>query len=180
MRQLNLRQLIFMALCCDLGLFAKKLILPAANLVTDALHIPGGIGTSFSLLFLAVAAFLLPGAWCASLMGAAQSLMAVCFGMVGSMGALAPIGYVVPGLVIDLSRQAWVRGWLRMEEGIVLASALASVSAALAANCVVFHLWGPALWLYGAVAATSGCVCGSLAALLVRRLKPIITGGAMS
>ena len=51
MRQLNLRQLIFMALCCDLGLFAKKLILPAANLVTDVLHIPGGIGTSFSLLF---------------------------------------------------------------------------------------------------------------------------------
>lgn len=56
MRQLNLRQLIFMALCCDLGLFAKKLILPAANLVTDALHIPGGIGTSFSLLFLVTAA----------------------------------------------------------------------------------------------------------------------------
>jgi len=180
MRQLNLRQLVFMALCCDFGLFAKKLILPAANLVTDVLHIPGGIGTSFSLLFLAVAAFLLPGAWCASLMGVAQSMMAVCFGMVGSMGALAPIGYIVPGVIIDLSWQIWSRGWLCMEVSIVLANALASVSAALAANCIVFHLRGPALWLYGAVAATSGCVCGSLATLLVHRLKPIIAGGVMS
>lgn len=178
MRQLNLRQLIFMALCCDLGLFAKKLIVPAANLVTDALHIPGGIGTSFSLLFLVVAAFLLPGPWCASLMGAVQSLMAVCFGMVGSMGALAPVGYIVPGIIIDLTRQTWTRGWLGMDEGIVLAGILASMSAALSANWIVFHLRGPALWLYGAVAATSGGICGSLAALLAGRLKPVITGGA--
>lgn len=180
MRQLNLRQLIFMALCCDLGLFAKKLILPAANLVTDALHIPGGIGTSFSLLFLAAAAFLLPGSWCASLMGAVQGLMAVCFGMVGSMGALAPIGYIIPGVMIDLTRRTWTRGWLRMEESIVLAGILASVSAALSANGIVFHLQGPALWLYGAVAATSGGICGLLAGLLVRRLKPIVTGGVVS
>lgn len=180
MRQLNLRQLIFMALCCDLGLFAKKLILPAANLVTDTLHIPGGIGTSFSLLFLVVAAFLLPGPWCASLMGAAQGLMAVCLGMVGNMGALAPIGYIIPGVMIDLTRQTWTRGWLRMEESIVLASILASVSAALSANGIVFHLRGLALWLYGAVAATSGGVCGSLAGLLARRLKPVVAGGIMS
>ena len=44
--------LIFLALCCDLGLFAKRIIAPAANLLTDSLHIPGGIGTSFSLMFL--------------------------------------------------------------------------------------------------------------------------------
>lgn len=180
MRQLNVRQLIFMALCCDLGLFAKKLILPAANLVTDALHIPGGIGTSFSLLFLVVSAFLLPGAWCATLMGAAQSLIAVSFGMVGSMGALAPIGYIVPGVVIDLMRQISARGWLRREDSVLLASVLASLSAALTANCIVFRLWGPALWLYGAVAATSGAVCGLLAVSLTERLKPIFTGGAVS
>lgn len=178
MKQLNLRQLIFMALCCDLGLFAKKLILPAANLVTDALHIPGGIGTSFSLLFLVTAAFLLPGSFCATLMGTAQSLLALCFGTVGSMGALAPIGYIVPGAVIDLARQVWRRGWLRLEDGILLASVLASVSAAIAANAIVFRLRGPALWLYGAVAAASGGVCGILAASLTQRLRPIIVGGA--
>lgn len=180
MRQLKLRQLIFMALCCDLGLFAKKLILPVANLVTDALHIPGGVGTSFSLLFLVTAAFLLPGQWRAAVMGAVQSLMAVCFGMVGSMGALAPIGYIVPGVVIDLAKQTWTRGWLGSEESILLASVLASVSAALSANCIVFHLRGPALWLYAAVAATSGSVCGLLAAALTERLSPILARGAVS
>ena len=180
MRQLNLRQLIFMALCCDLGLFAKKLILPAANLVTDALHIPGGIGTSFSLLFLVTAAFLLPSSWCATLMGAAQSLLAVSFGTVGSMGALAPVGYIVPGLAVDLVRQLWRMGWLRPEESILLASVLASVAAALSANCIVFRLWGPALLLYCGVAATSGAICGTLAVPLTERLRPVITGGAAS
>lgn len=177
MKQVNLRQLIFMALCCNFGLFAKKLILPAANLVTDALHIPGGIGTSFSLLFLVTAAFLLPGWGCALLMGAVQSLLAVCFGTVGSMGALAPVGYIVPGILVDLVKQGWLRGWLKAEEGILLASILASVSAALAANCIVFHLWGPVLWLYCSVAAASGGICGMLAAALAERLRPIISGG---
>lgn len=179
MRQFNIRQLIFMALCCDLGLLAKKLILPAANLVTDALHIPGGIGTSFSLLFLVTAAFLLPGWGCAALMGTAQSLLAVCFGTVGSMGALAPVGYIVPGILVDLVKQTWLRGWLKLEESILLASVLASVSAALAANCIVFRLWGPALWLYGSVAAASGGICGILAASLVERLRPILSGGML-
>lgn len=56
----KLRRLIIMALCCDLGLFSKRLIAPAANVITDALHIPGGIGTAFSLMFIVVAAGLMP------------------------------------------------------------------------------------------------------------------------
>ena len=60
MKQWSLRELIFFALCCDLGLFSKKLIGPAANLLTDALHIPGGIGTGFSLMFLVIAAAVCP------------------------------------------------------------------------------------------------------------------------
>ena len=58
MTPLSLGQLIVMALCRGLVPFAKKLILPAANWVTDALHIPRGTDTSFSLLFLVTAAFL--------------------------------------------------------------------------------------------------------------------------
>ena len=58
MRNTNLKTLMFMALCCDLGLLAKKIISPAANVITDSLHIPGGISTSFSLMFLVIAASL--------------------------------------------------------------------------------------------------------------------------
>lgn len=174
MKKFKLNQLIFMALCCDFGLFAKRLILPAANLVTDALHIPGGIGTSFSLMFLTVAAFLMPSCGCAAIMGTVQSVIAFSFGMVGSMGALAPIGYIVPGIVIDLIRQGTRRLPLTAKEAIVIASVLSSMSACLTANFIVFHLRGLILLLYVSVAGTSGAICGVLAGSLVTRLQTII------
>ncbi len=102
MENVKLRRLIFFALCCDLGLISKRLIAPVSNLITDSLHIPGGIGTSFSLMFLVLAAALLPRFGCGMLMGAVQSLLALALGMTGSMGALSPIGYIVPGLTVDI------------------------------------------------------------------------------
>lgn len=174
MKHANLRRLIFLALCCDLGLFTKRLIAPAVNILTDALHIPGGIGTSFSLLFLVVAAILMPGYGWGILMATIQSALALSLGMVGSMGLLSPIGYLVPGLVIDcvvfLSRR------LRWEESItaVLANMLAAASASLTANAIVFQLWGFALALYVAVALSSGAVCGLLASTLAVRLRPVL------
>ena len=98
MKKLRLNQLIYLALCCDMGMIAKRLIAPAANLFTDALHIPGGIGTSFSLMFLVVGAVLTGQFGAATLMGAIQSGIALAMGATGSLGILAPIGYIVPGL----------------------------------------------------------------------------------
>ena len=89
MRRSKLRRLIFMALCCDLGLFTKRLVAPAANLITDSLHIPGGIGTAFSLMFLVIAVALMPKFGAGIIMGAVQSGIALAFGMVGSMGSKA-------------------------------------------------------------------------------------------
>ena len=174
MKHPNLRRLIFFALCCDLGLFTKRLIAPAVNILTDALHIPGGIGTSFSLMFLVVAAALMPGYGWGMLMGAVQSVLALSLGMVGSMGILSPIGYIVPGLVIDavvfLSRR------LRWPDSLTMLSAnmLAAATASLTANAIVFHLWGVVLLLYVAVALTSGAICGLLASSLAGRLRPVL------
>ena len=60
MNRYSLRNLLFLTICCDLGLFSKRLIAPAANILTDFMRIPGGIGTSFSLMFIVVAAELVP------------------------------------------------------------------------------------------------------------------------
>lgn len=174
MKRASLRSLIFLALCCDLGLFTKRLIAPAVNVLTDALHIPGGIGTSFSLMFLVVAAILMPGYGWGTLMGTIQSVLALSLGLVGSMGLLSPIGYVVPGLVIDcvvlLSRR------FRWKESItaLVANMLAAAAASLTANAIVFHLWGFALALYAAVALSSGAICGLLASTLTVRLRPVL------
>ena len=174
MKKTDLRSLIFMALCCDLGLFAKKLISPAANFITEFLHIPGGIATSFSLMFLVIAAALMPFPLCATVMGVVQSLLALCFGMTGSMGALAPIGYILPGIVIDLVFFLAEKLSGRRENGIQIASVLASVTACLTANFIVFNLRGIVLFVYTIVAATSGSVCGLLGEKLVERLHPVI------
>ncbi len=174
MKKLSLRTIIFLALCCDLGLFAKKIISPFANVITDALHIPGGIGTSFSLMFLVIAAVLVPHRFCGTVMGAVQSGLALAFGMVGSMGALAPIGYIVPGLVIDLVLKATEKMPISRTERMILANGIAAPCAAFTANCIVFHLSGVVLALYLCVGFSSGLLCGFLGAKIVPRLMPVI------
>lgn len=175
MKRFNLRALIFMALCCDLGLISKKLISPAANVITEALHIPGGVATSFSLLFLVIAASLVSIPGCATLMGTVQSVLALAFGMTGSMGILSPIGYILPGIVIDLvffiSRKMPAP---EIKNYIMIASIVGSAAAALVANVIVFRLWGLVLAVYLLVSATSGVISGLLAILLNERLSPII------
>lgn len=173
MKTFRLRTLIFLALCCDLGLFSKRLIAPAANLITDLLHIPGGIGTSLSLMFLAVAAVTVERFGCAAVMGAVQSGLALVFGMVGSMGALSAIGYIVPGIVIDLLLAATRKSPLSRRDRIVLANAAAAVCAALTADLIVFRLRGVVLLFYLCVAGTSGAIFGLAGAELARRLIPI-------
>lgn len=175
MKTRGLRMLIFMALCCDLGLFSKRLVAPLANIVTDALHIPGGVGTSFSLMFLVVAAALVPGFGSATVMSAVQSVLALAFGMVGSMGALSVVGYVVPGLVIDILTAA--AGRMPRQAAAMLTNSLASAAAALTADLIVFRLGGIPLALYVCVAASSGALCGLLAEKLIQRLRPIVAGG---
>ena len=173
MNNFRLRTLIFLALCCDLGLFSKRLISPAANLITGFLHIPGGIGTSLSLMFLVIAAVMVERFGCATIMGAVQSVLALAFGMVGSMGALAPIGYIVPGLVIDLLLTATRKSPLSQRNRVVLANAAAAPCAALTANIIVFHLSGVVLLLYLCVSTTSGAIFGLAGGELARRLTPV-------
>ena len=174
MNRNKLLRLIFMALCCDFGLFTKRLIAPAANILTDALHIPGGIGTSFSLLFLVVAAALLPKFGSGTIMGLLQGMLALSLGMVGSMGALSPIGYIVPGLVIDCVLWLCRRLRAKDEMSLMLANMFSAVSAGLTANVIVFHLRGAPLLLYAVVALTSGAICGVLAGKLYKRVQPAL------
>lgn len=174
MRSFSLRTMIFLALCCDLGLFSKRLISPIANLITDSLHIPGGIGTSFSLMFLVIAVILVPRPGCATAMGAVQSVLALALGMVGSMGALSPLGYILPGVLIDLLAWATRRAPLSFEGRTMLLNGAAGVCASLTANWIVFRLRGAALFLYLCVAAASGALCGLLGAQAARRLEPVL------
>lgn len=70
MKYQKLRHMLFLALYCALRLFSKRLILPVANILTDFLHIPCGVGISYSLLFLVLAVSMCQGFGYGALMGA--------------------------------------------------------------------------------------------------------------
>ena len=167
MKHKKLQQLLFWALCCDLGLFAKKLIAPAANLITDALHIPGGIGTSFSLLFLVIGGCVVPHFGSGALMGLVQSVLAVLFGI------LAPIGYIIPGLIIDIVLWVGRKSHLEKQFSCCLANMLSAAAAALTANIIVFRLRGIVLALYVAVSLFTGAISGLAAGKVAKRLEAI-------
>lgn len=161
--QMKLRKLLFWSLCCALGFFGKTIISPVTNLLSDLTNIPGGIGTAFSLMFLVVAAECVPKFGCCALTGLVQGLLAVATGRIGAMGLLSPLGYILPGMAIDLAllfaRSMRVkRVWRTM-----LANMLASVTAALTANLIVFRMSGTALLMYLGTSALCGAVSGMAA-----------------
>ena len=174
MKRYTLRQCVFMAICCDLGLFSKRLIAPVTNILTDALHIPGGIATSFSLMFVILAALVCDTFGSAIIMCVIQSGIALALGMVGSMGILSPVGYIVPGILIDLIIVLCKKTHISRIIMLMTANAFAAVGTSLTANIIVFHLWGPPLWLYIMVAMTSGAICGILGNEIACRLLPAI------
>ena len=173
MKKSKLAMLNFMALCCILGLFTKKLINPFANIITETLHIPGGVSTGFSIMFLVIASEIVQKKYGGTLMATVQGFLALALGRIGSMGILMPLAYIATGIAIDLiySLQRYIK--LSRTERMVFANALAAAMASLVANILVFHLSGPVLWLYLSVSATSGTLYGFLGSSIVVRLYPI-------
>ena len=115
----------------------------------------------------------MPRFWCGTVMGAVQSVIALSLGMVGSMGALSPIGYIVPGFVIDCVMWAARRLNAKTQYTVIIANMLSAASASITANFIVFRLSGVVLLLYVSVALTSGALCGVLGGELLRRLQNI-------
>ena len=165
-----------MIICCVAGVFAKKLINPFANMITDAIHIPGGISTAVSLCFLVIARGITTRKWSASVMGASQALVAIAIGSFGSMGILMPFAYVVPGIVIDLVMLIPENGLFLTRMKAFLANILSSVSAALFADIVVFHLPLQPLLVYLGVSALSGAICGFAAGIIIESFNKLTRG----
>lgn len=173
MRYSKLTKMNFMALCCVLGLFSKKLVNPFANIITESLHIPGGVSTGFSIMFLVIGTELVQMPKCGTLMATVQGLLALALGRVGSMGILMPLGYIVTGIAIDLIY--YLQKFINFSsvERMVFANALAAIFASLTANVLVFQLSGSVLWLYLCVSAMSGTCFGFLGSVIAKRLSVI-------
>lgn len=155
--------IFIMLVLCFAGVFCKKLINPFANTVTDSLHVPGGISTAIALMFLVIASGITGRKWCASAMGLAQVVMALALGSMGSMGLLMPLAYLIPGVVIDLVMLVPENRIISLMGKSFIANIASSVSAALFADIVVFHLPVKPLVVYLCLATVSGAICGFIA-----------------
>ncbi len=183
MKKTKLMMLNFMALCIVLGIVSKKVMNPFANLITEALHIPGGISTGFSIMFLVIAAEIVKFSCydsydgmaekCGLLMGTVQGLVTLAMGRVGSMGILMPIGFMATGAAIDFVYKLVRYTGCSRKERMVLANSFAALMASVTANIIVFRLWGPVLVLYLAVSALSGMIYGFLASAVSTRVEPV-------
>ena len=155
--------IFIMIVLCFAGVFCKKLINPFANTVTDSLHVPGGISTAIALMFLVIASGITGRKWCGTAMGLAQAVMALALGSMGSMGLLMPLAYLIPGVVIDLVMLIPENKFFSLMVKSFIANLTASVSAAVFANMVVFHLPTKPLVVYLCLAIVSGAICGFIA-----------------
>ena len=162
---------IFMLLLCVAGVLAKKAINPAANMVTDFLHIPGGISTALSLMFPVIGAGLTKGRWNAGIMGLLQGISALMMGSVGSMGVLIPMAYFLPGVAIDLMMLLPFKTPSGMRVKAFLANIASSLAAAVFADIMVFHLPAAVLTVYLLVAALSGAICGYAAGEIINHIS---------
>ena len=174
MKNLTLRNLIFMALCADLGIVVKKIISPFANIITDSLHIPGGIGTAFSISFIVIGAVIVHHFGAGMLMSIVQCVTAMAIGSVGSMGSLSIVAYFMPGLTIDLICLAADFFKLGRSFKAFASSVAASIAACLTANFIVFGLKGYGLCLYLCVGATAGAVGGTISMSIVERIVKLV------
>ncbi len=164
-------QLVFLALCVGFGMFAKKLIGPLTNVITDFIRLPGGgAAAAFSLMFLVFAAGLTGWRWAGTACGFVQGALALALGLAGYQGAFALITYTIPGIVIDLVRLI-LPG--RGTGYYLIATAAANTASALGANLLVFHFSGRLLLLWLLVAASFGVLAGLVASLVDTRLQNV-------
>lgn len=173
MKDIKIRDLILLAFFADIGFVSKRLIAPFANVLTDFLRVPGGIGTAFSLMFVVIGAYLIQRKGAAAVMSLVQCILAMSLGMTGAMGTLSPLGYLLPGIVIDIVIALCQRYNASMPLSMTAANAAGSLTAALTANFIVFRLRGAVLALYLLIALISGGLCGLLSTVIYRRIRPL-------
>lgn len=172
MKKVSVRELAFMSLCVVLSLFAKNIVSPVTNVLTDFINIPGGSATvGFTLAFLIIGKLIVNVPWAASAMAFVQALLSLALGFSGRQGALALVSYTVPGLIID--GMAFL---LRKQDAVycIAACAAGSAASALLSSWFAMHLTGVPLLLWMIMAAVSGTAGGALAYLIAGRLKKIL------
>lgn len=102
-RRFSTHDLLLISLFSALGLAVKPIVTPLVHLISMPLAIPGGsLAGGFYMMWLAMAAALIPKFGSAFLVGIVQALAIIVLGLTGSHGIVSLISYSIPGLLVDI------------------------------------------------------------------------------
>lgn len=171
LRRFSVRDLVLIAVMAALGVAIKPLVVPLVHLVSAPLLIPGGaLAGGFYMMWLVVAAGLVPKPGAASLCALVQAILVLIVGISGSHGAFSLLSYGLPGLVVDLGLLL-IRKPLQSFGTAFYAGILANLTGTVLVNLIFFRLPLIPLLLSVFVAAFSGGLGGLLAWQVIRLLR---------
>lgn len=160
-------ELVFIAGCAALGIAIKPILTPLVHLITGPLFIPGGsVGGGIYMMFIVVAALVIPKTGSATLATIVQAILAITTGVTGSHGLLSLFTYILPGIMMDA-----VFGVFRYQNKHVmipfLMGAMANAGGTYASNLIFFRL--PLIPLM--LSLTAALLFGGLGGILADRVS---------
>jgi ABC-type thiamin/hydroxymethylpyrimidine transport system permease subunit len=160
-------ELVFIAGCAALGIAIKPILTPLVHLITGPLFIPGGsVGGGLYMMFIVVAALVVPKMGSATLATIVQAILAITTGVIGSHGLLSLFTYILPGIMMDV---VFALFRYQNKHALIpfLMGAFANSSGTFASNLVFFRLpWIPLL-----LSLSAGFLFGGLGGLLADRVS---------
>jgi len=154
------QQLLYIAVLAALGLAIKPIVTPLVHLVSAPLMIPGGsLAGGFYMMWLVLAAALVPKPGAAFLVGFVQSIVILSLGYFGNHGAVSVISYSLPGIAVELIALIW-----RNKNALsfhVLACVLANITGATVVTIFIMRL-APIPFMISVIAASISGIIGGI------------------
>jgi hypothetical protein len=168
-RRFSTYDLLLISLFSALGLVIKPIVTPVVHLISIPLMIPGGsLAGGFYMMWLGMAAALIPKFGSAFLVGIVQACAVLVLGITGSHGIVSLISYSIPGLFIDIFALMFrnrVNLWAQ-----VVFVIIANLTGTVIVTIVVMRLALIPTMIALTSAAISGCIGGIISFWLIRKL----------
>jgi hypothetical protein len=168
-RRFSTHDLLLISLFSALGLAIKPIVTPLVHLISVPLMIPGGsLAGGFYMMWLAMAATLIPRFGSAFLVGIVQALAILVLGIMGSHGIVSIISYSLPGLLIDICA-LFIRHRSTLWAQIMFVI-IANLTGTIVVTIMIMRLSLIPAMIALTSATISGCIGGFLSYLLIRKL----------
>jgi ABC-type thiamin/hydroxymethylpyrimidine transport system permease subunit len=161
--------LLLISLLSSVGLAIKPIATPLVHLVSVPLMIPGGsLAGGFYMMWLALAAALIPKFGSAFLVGLVQAIVVLILGISGSHGIVSLISYTLPGLLVDFVALLLFRRTHLWSQ--ILLVCVANITGTVIVTVIIMRLALLPMLISMSASLISGIIGGVLAYWLIQKL----------